>query len=959
MRHFLFYCCLLLFCIQHIHAQQPSFNLYTPADGLIDARVQKIFQDSRGMLYFLTRDGFCSFDGQRFQHYTQYNDQPVSMVYDIAEEKDGSLLIAAFSGLYRMKEQRFSKDTALSRIIREPGHILKTGPYEWIILAADGSYLYRNGQAQPLRITENGQPARPLLLEQAVCNGPLIAGLRSLKSGAPLQLVVYDLQTNKLFTPGGAGAPTEIVQYASNIYLKNEGSWYLLKLPADNSSGIALLPLPFPSGAALLHFYADDAGNAWFFNNDMTATYMRKSTGERTRYTAADGFPVTASHVFCDREKNYWFMVEGKGVYKLVHSAVTPFSQGFTQGQVQSVSIAPDNTVCIRSNSDLYLLNGQQSFQRKINTGPGLIQTLFFRNKWYAFYNDGFLETEDGRRIRFASFTKGTRQVSARITFDKKGRILTAGDFLAVIANDTLVTSIPLPYFTDNIAVDDNNNYWCFARDGSITAYTLRGNTLVKAASFSDNTFSTRYALHWGKDSFCIGTRNHGIIIVSATRNDCYKKKTIDTRNGLSNNFITCLLKMNAGQLIAATVTGLDRIHFTGGDIAAEQLFSRTGMFTGVPALVRNGASSLLALTDRGEMYLYTTEENSSQTAGPSLFFNAILVNGTAVDISQPVTLPYNRNNLRIIVSAPGFTDEKNIRFTFSINGHPTANGTSSRTGEADFSNLPPGHYTVSVTALFPGNAIARKTIQYSFRISKPFWKTAGFIAGLTAFILLLIYTLFRIQLRRRLHRKQIELEKEKAIATERSRIASDMHDDLGAGISTIKYLSQAAPFIAPEVQKENNQKISEQADALVDKMNDIIWAMNEKNDTLDNLVFYTKAWVANYLEPFQKKVMITIPQEVPPIIIRGEKRQHIFLCVKEAVHNIIKHAEAETIRVTMTLQDHHFCISIMDDGKGFDTENTWSGNGLSNMRKRMKAINGTFRTTGTGGTTITLEMPL
>lgn len=959
MQRILLYTCFFLFCLKTAFAQKPSFNVYTPADGLTDARVHSIFQDSRGVLYFLARDGFCSFDGQRFQQYTQHRDQPISIVYDIAEEKDGSLLIAAYSGLYRLRQQQLSKDTALGRIIREPGHIIAAGPDEWYILAADGTYLYSNGKAQQLRITENGRTAQPLLLDHAVRSGTWLAGIRNRQAGSPQQLVIYNRQTNQLHTPVVAENPVEVAQYDNRIYLKSNGTWSLLRMPTGNGSTVVTEPLPFAAGENVSRFYTDSDSITWLFNRDMTVTYMRKSTSEQEHYTAADGFPVSAVKVFRDREHNYWFMVEGKGVYKLVQSTVKLFQPAIISGPVQSLCNTPDNGVCLRSNDNVFFLKGDQVIRQKTNQQQGLIQSLFLHNKWYFFFANGTLRTSDGNSIRFAAFPEGTRQVSSHICFDKKGRILTAGDFIAVIDHDSLITTEPLPYFTDNIAVDDNNDYWCFTRNGTITVYTLNGNKLLKKNTFADQTFSTRFALHWNKDSFFIGTRNHGVIIATASDKGYRKLNTISTAQGLSNNFITGLLSMGPGQLIASTVTGLDRIQFTREDTITEQLFSRTGMFTGVPALVNHGNSALLALTDRGELYRYTAGLKNGPAEGPSLFLNAVLVNSRPVDTSGPVTLPYNRNNLRFIVSAPGFIDEKNIRFYFSINGEPVAGGTANRTGEAEFTNLLPGHYTVTVTALFPGSTAARKTIRYSFTIKKPFWKTTGFIAALTALIMLLIYSIFRIQLRRKLQRQQIELEKEKAIAGERSRIASDMHDDLGAGISTIKYLSQSAPFIAPEIQKENSKKIAAQADALVDKMNDIIWAMNEKNDTLDNLIFYTKAWVANYLEPFQKNVLTAIPSHVPPFIIRGEKRQHIFLCVKEAVHNIIKHADASTIWLNISLEDHTLQITIKDDGRGFDTGKSGGGNGLSNMRKRMKAVNGTITMTSTPGTEIVLSIPV
>jgi hypothetical protein len=126
-------------------------------------------------------------------------------------------------------------------------------------------------------------------------------------------------------------------------------------------------------------------------------------------------------------------MVEGKGVYKLIQSGIRQYRLQGLSGPVQSISSTGNNSICLRNNNLLFLLNGPQVIQKKFIPKPGLVQTVWLHNKWYAFYSNGLLETEGGKSIRFASFTAGTKQVSSRIALDKKGRILTGGDFLSVI----------------------------------------------------------------------------------------------------------------------------------------------------------------------------------------------------------------------------------------------------------------------------------------------------------------------------------------------------------------------------------------------------------------------------------------------------------------------------------------------------------------------------------------------
>jgi len=207
------------------------------------------------------------------------------------------------------------------------------------------------------------------------------------------------------------------------------------------------------------------------------------------------------------------------------------------------------------------------------------------------------------------------------------------------------------------------------------------------------------------------------------------------------------------------------------------------------------------------------------------------------------------------------------------------------------------------------------------------------------------------------------EYEKEiavyKAQQEERQRISADMHDELGSGMTAIRLMSE----IARNKMKENSpvelEKISSSADDVLNKMNAIIWSMNSGNDTLDNLVSYIRSWSQEYLEntPVQCKVN-------SPVIIRdkeltGDKRRNIFLCVKETLNNILKHAKAT--RVTITIEAHHHLrIEIADNGVGIDMEKLREfGNGLKNIKRRMESIGGHFSIENRNGTVTTLELPL
>lgn len=207
------------------------------------------------------------------------------------------------------------------------------------------------------------------------------------------------------------------------------------------------------------------------------------------------------------------------------------------------------------------------------------------------------------------------------------------------------------------------------------------------------------------------------------------------------------------------------------------------------------------------------------------------------------------------------------------------------------------------------------------------------------------------------------ELEKYKAIMEakdkERNRIAQEMHDDIGSGLTSIRLLSEIAKARNRDQGMEEVEKISSSANTLIEKMNEIIWSMNSRNDSLPNLIAYIRHQVVEFFEPFTIKLRIFTPDDIPDIPISGEMRRNIVLAVKEALHNIIKHANATKVEVHFQV-GNDLVILICDNGNGIDAnEIQQHNNGLRNMEERMKAIGGNFRVEGEIGTLVTFHIPI
>lgn len=213
----------------------------------------------------------------------------------------------------------------------------------------------------------------------------------------------------------------------------------------------------------------------------------------------------------------------------------------------------------------------------------------------------------------------------------------------------------------------------------------------------------------------------------------------------------------------------------------------------------------------------------------------------------------------------------------------------------------------------------------------------------------------------KREHQRQ-EMEKQLVIINtqqdERNRISADMHDELGAGMTAIRLMSEMAKTKTKDNPVPEIEKISDSSNDLLNKMNAIIWSMNSSNDTLPNLVSYIRSYAITFFENSDSKCLVNVLDEVPEKELSGEKRRNIFLTVKEALNNVVKHSKATEVKIDFTF-DNLFCIKITDNGVGINKNKLREfGNGLKNMQKRMERIGGQFEIENNQGTILKLCIP-
>ena len=195
-----------------------------------------------------------------------------------------------------------------------------------------------------------------------------------------------------------------------------------------------------------------------------------------------------------------------------------------------------------------------------------------------------------------------------------------------------------------------------------------------------------------------------------------------------------------------------------------------------------------------------------------------------------------------------------------------------------------------------------------------------------------------------KLREQDLLLQKQQALEDERNRIAAEMHDDLGGGLTTIKFVSQRA---RRKMENPRDQalldKIINQSNTLVVNMSEIIWAMNSKFDNLESTVAYIRRYSKEYLDDFDIELTFNSHSEDPQITLTSAVRRNVLLIIKEALNNIVKHAQATSVTITLNQEESRLNIEITDNGIGLVSENKL-GNGLENMQDRVDQLGGCIR---------------
>ena len=282
----------------------------------------------------------------------------------------------------------------------------------------------------------------------------------------------------------------------------------------------------------------------------------------------------------------------------------------------------------------------------------------------------------------------------------------------------------------------------------------------------------------------------------------------------------------------------------------------------------------------------------------------------------------------------------------------------------AYYPHVPPGEYRLQVIACKDAGLWDEAGATLSFTAAPHIWQTAWFqvTATVAGFGVLASGALLGI---RRRHRRQIErLEMERGTERERARIAQDLHDDLGAGLTQISLNTAMAqsPAVTPDVAVGLLSEIDQRARELVTSLDEIVWAVNPKNDTVPALARYLCQFTQSCHLPAGMVCRLDVAPELPDVPVGAEQRHHLFLAFKEALHNAIQHSAASQLRLEILADARTLSVKLADNGRGFVSGAVPDGaDGLHNMRARLERLKGCCVVTSVPGqgTTVWLRLPL
>ncbi len=546
----------------------------------------------------------------------------------------------------------------------------------------------------------------------------------------------------------------------------------------------------------------------------------------------------------------------------------------------------------------------------------------------------------------------------------------------------------PRGFAVVSFAEDSQGTLWMgfYGRDG---LFRFDGKEFVAILPEDGLIAGSIFAIHFDRrQRMWIASTGAGVAEVQDIATRPISLRRFDRSNGLASDNVRCLAGDNSGTVFAGTVRGVTRIE------------PETGLLSDITTADGLAADFVQSATPDADGAVWFGTSNgisryeptpSVRRQAPPVYISELEIAGEQYSISEfgqtiveGLVTAYNRNNVRIDFVSAG--DLGNVRYQYRLESGAISDWSSPGSQRSvNFSGLAPGDYRFLVRTVTLGGAVSEFPAAVSFRVSPPFWRSWWFIslavilvcAGLTAFYR------FRTEKLRQVNSAlsdareaearlgQAREERLDELQKVRTRIATDLHDDIGASLTQIAVLSEVArKSVSGDAGSTVRplESIAATSHELVEAMSDIVWAINPRKDSLRELILRMRRFASDLFTAHDIEFELIATDEEMPVAIGANVRREVFSIFKECVSNIVRHAGAQVVSINLDADRESVRMEIRDDGRGFDTNTVLAedfspakgGNGLINIRRRARDLGGECVIVSSGpGTTVLLRVPL
>ncbi len=802
-----------------------------------------------------------------------------------------------------------------------------------------------------------------------------VAPFRGERTGGAIQLV-RDIQGTLWFAQRGAygqlaeGVATNVtvIPNASVVLCpsRDGGMWLsagdvLQKLPSvETNQPVINLPSPVRANQVLV-LYEGHAGELWIgsqregvFRYAAQAFTHEFKTSHRTQA------------IFEDADANIWIGTEGGGLCRLRQKIFQTLTM--REGLPQSVLLS----VCEATNGDLWL-SGQGPMLMKWQPDAVLEHISGFTNIgttailpqpeggiWVGTVDWGLFSVTDAQPQRVGEGTAFRNRQIRAMHQDAQGHLwlgcLPGGLFRLAAGELTL----PQKYFDLGLP---NDAIWAITDDaqGHLWLGTISGELWRY-----DGTRFTRYGKAEGLPGASIGALHataEGDLWIGTLGGGIGRLKHgrfvfADVRHGLFDDVISGIVDDGLGYFWLSSDRGIVRVRrqeleaFADGNRAdittihygKDDDLANVECIGGYqPSAWRTRSGKLWFATSKGAV-LVDPLAITTNARPPILVLEQVRLDGQEVTNRHGLKFSYGYGKLDFEYTAPSFNSPDQVRFRHQLVGLDADWVDNGTTRQASYPRLAPGRYEFRFSARNREGGWNENPVTIPFEVTPAYWQTAWFrVATLLGFGALVAGGV-RYRYVQKMRRKLRQLEQARAVEQERMRIARDIHDDLGARLTQMAFLSD---MVAGEngvtgKAQERLVKLADSSREAIRSLDEIVWAVNPRKDSLPDFVDYLSHHANEFFRTSNTRCRQNLPLLIPDLSLPTDVRHHLFLACKEALTNISKHAHATEVWLQLEITEADLRIIIEDNGRGFQPATPASrGNGLTNLSNRLATIGG------------------